>query len=150
MYRTAPPLMLVALLLSGCATHHGPTRGWSATVRREHPAARQFAYFELQRDGTLIYVAGQAAAAGDPSLMRPTWRGVLDATEASALADLLDGWDAAERTERPADGGLVYRLRAQRSGELLRTMDTGPSPFADALFAAMNAAQRARRDAVVP
>lgn len=143
-------LLSLAGALSGCAASDtGPTRGWSAEVRRAHPATRQFTYFELRRDGELIYIAGLGATSSDIASARPTWRGRLTAAEAAGLADVLDGWSAAAPTS-PEPDGLVYRLRARRAGELARTMETGPSDFADRLYAALDRAQRTRRFETAP
>ncbi len=138
--------LLCALCLGGCASKPAatPTGGWALSLRVSQSEANRYLYYELERGGKLLYVAGERAKLAEPTEERPTWAGVLSATEAAPIVAHLE----SDRTPRDAEKtprGTNYRATLRPPSGWNTDIDSGPTPFLERLLALLNEAQRARR-----
>ncbi|MFN0012817.1 MAG: hypothetical protein ACKVS8_14380 [Phycisphaerales bacterium] len=133
----------------GCATNptDTPTRGWALSLRVSQSEGNRYLYYELERGGKLMYVAGERAKLADPSESTPTWSGVLTAAEAAPIAAHLES-DREPTDAEKSPGGTNYRATLRPPTGWNTDIDSGPTPFLDRLLALLNEAQRARRPGV--
>ncbi len=144
--------VLPGLTHGGCASADTPTRGWSLDGQLLDGATNRALRFELRPTGQLSYYAGFSAVPGGGAVV-PTWSGPCTSDELSPIIDLLSQYDFAASPAQadPATRGVRYRLTAKPPGEWARSVDSGPTPELNRLFALLDQLQRRKRpDAFMP
>ncbi len=136
----------LASCTGGCAKNNAdsPTGGWGLSLRMNEPKANQSIYYELERNGRLMYVAGQRAKDAGPDEATPTWVGVLTPTEAAPITAHLES-DRHPANSAKDERGIAYRATLRPPGGWSTDVDSGPTPFLDRLRALLDSVQRARR-----
>lgn len=136
----------VALCMGGCAkgTDDSPTGGWGLSLRMSEPRTNQFIYYELERNGRLLYVAGQRAKDAGPDEPTPTWVGTLTRQEAGPIAAHLES-DHHPASRAKDERGPAYRVTLRPPGGWSTDVDSGPTPFLERLRALLDSVQRSRR-----
>ena len=136
----------LAALGGGCAhdTANSPTGGWGLSLRMTETKGNKYLYYELERTGRLVYIAGARAKNADANAADPTWEGSLTRDEAAPIVAHLES-DRKPVTTAAAEGGVVYNATLRAPGAWSTDATSGPAPFFERLRTLLDSVQRARR-----
>lgn len=139
-----------ALALPGCAadpraTSDSPTRGWTLRLSIAEQRVNRYVVYDLQSDGTLVYLAGdQTAVTGGVLDSKPTWTGRLSSDEAGPIVAHLENTPSPQAGPR-GEGEGAYRVVIRPPGGWSREVEGGASTFLMTLRAQLESVVKRRR-----
>ncbi len=138
-------LCLVSMFGVGCAGGGSPSGGWDLTLRVSQPEGNKLVYYNLARDGRLVYVAGLQAGRTEIDHARPTWSGNFNAEELSALITLVEA-NQDPTTVKPEAGVVNYKVVMTRGGNMFaKRYVSGPTAFFSEMERQFKRLQQSRR-----
>lgn len=138
-------LCLVSICGVGCAAADSPSRGWDLTLRVSQPEGNKLVYYNLARDGRLVYVAGLQAGRTEIDHARPTWAGNFSGEELAELITLVEA-NQEPSTVKPEAGAVNYKVVMTRGGNLFaRRYVSGPTAFFSEMERQFKRLQQSRR-----